>query len=186
MREESVDLASERVGHLLRQAMIFLDLDRQAARQCLQDASALLDWDAGAGALPANDSAGGLARWQGKRALAYIEANLGAKVDVCALANAVSLSKSHFARAFRRSFGLSPMAYVVSRRVEQAKVMMTSTTKQLAEIALACGFVDQSHLNRAFRRLFGVSPGRWRRTNTEIVKSGTHHEPTPRVKETYI
>jgi transcriptional regulator GlxA family with amidase domain len=61
------------------------------------------------------------------------------------------------------------MTYVAGRRVERAKVMMTSTGDRLAAIATACGFVDQSHLNRSFRRRIGVSPGMWRRANVDPV-----------------
>jgi transcriptional regulator GlxA family with amidase domain len=75
----------------------------------------------------------------------------------------VALSKSHFSRAFQQSLGTPPMAYVAKRRVERAKLMMTSTRDRLTDIALACGFADQSHLNRSFRRIVGMSPGIWRR-----------------------
>jgi transcriptional regulator GlxA family with amidase domain len=68
-------------------------------------------------------------------------------------------------RAFKHSVGLSPMEYVVARRVERAKAMISGTRVPLAEVALACGFADQAHLNRRFRDAVGISPGRWRRSN---------------------
>ncbi len=168
--------AAERIGHLLRRAMLCLESDRRVAWRCLSDASALL----GPTAEDPSESdpiassslrSGGLARWQAKRAVAYIEANLESKLEVHGLAKLVSFSKSHFSRAFKRSLGLPPMAYVMLRRIERAKVLMTSTSQQLTEIALICGFADQSHLNRSFRRFIGVSPGRWRRTNAEAIGS---------------
>jgi AraC family transcriptional regulator len=106
---------------------------------------------------------GGLAAWQAKLALEYIENNLGSKVTVGDLADWVSLSKSHFSRAFKQTLGASPMSYVAARRLQRAALMMTSTREGLGSIALACGFADQSHLNRYFRRVVGTSPGRWRR-----------------------
>lgn len=166
--------AAERIGRLVRRAMLFLESDRQVAWRCLSDASALLGPPAG----EAGESdpiagspfrPGGLARWQAKRAVAYIEANLESKLEVHGLAELVSFSKSHFSRAFKRSLGLPPMAYVRLRRIERAKVLMSSTSQQLTEIALICGFADQSHLNRSFRRAIGTSPGRWRRTNEEAI-----------------
>ena len=168
--------AAERIGRLLRRAMLFLESDRRVAWRCLSDASALLGPPAEepSESDPIAGSAlrsGGLARWQAKRAVAYIEANLESKLEVHGLAKLVSFSKSHFSRAFKRSLGLPPMAYVMVRRIERAKVLMSSTSQQLTEIALICGFADQSHLNRSFRRLIGVSPGRWRRTNVEAIGS---------------
>lgn len=169
----SVALAADKAALLVRRAMKCLESDRQAALRCLNDVSVLLGadgHDSGSSAfdVPSDFQPGGLARWQARRALAHIEENLGSKIVICELAALVSFSKSHFSRAFKRSLGLSPMAYVARRRVERAKVMMISTDEQLTEIALACGFADQPHLNRSFRRAVGTSPGLWRRTNTDF------------------
>jgi AraC family transcriptional regulator len=170
--------ASTRVGHLVKQAMAYLETDRKAAWRCLSDASMLLgavvaDSTVGASSLE-NLQPGGLAKWQARRTVAYIEANLASKMEAGDLANVVALSRSHFSRAFKQSFGLSPMEYVGVRRVEQAKAMISSTRERLAEVALACGFADQAHLNRRFRDLIGMSPGRWRRSNLAAPKSTPH------------
>lgn len=162
--------ATETIAVLVRRAVTYLAVDRQAALRCLNDATALLGSDAhstmaGAPELPTAYKSGGLARWQTRRTLAYIEDNLGSKLGVGDLSGLVSLSKSHFSRAFRQSLARPPMSYVSLRRVERAKVLMATTNEQLTAIALACGFGDQSHMNRAFRRIVGVSPGVWRRTN---------------------
>jgi AraC family transcriptional regulator len=170
--------ASTRVGHLVKQAMTFFETDRKAAWRCLSDASTLLGTDAEDSGVSApslqNVQPGGLANWQARRTLAYIEANLASKMGTGDLANVVALSRSHFSRAFKLSLGLSPMEYVVVRRVERAKAMISSTRERLAEVALACGFADQAHLNRRFRDLIGMSPGRWRRSNVAVPKSAAH------------
>jgi AraC family transcriptional regulator len=174
----SVASASMRVGHLVRQAMSFFETDRKAAWRCLNDASTLL----GADVQDLGDNApsvdklqpGGLATWQARRTLAYVEANLASKMDIDGLANVVALSRSHFSRAFKRSLGFSPMEYVVVRRVERAKALISGTREPLAEVALACGFADQAHLNRRFRDIVGVSPGRWRRSNAPVAKLSPH------------
>ena len=121
----------------------------------------------GLGTIPTKS---GLAHWQLRRALAYIEENLASKVKIDDLATLVALSKSHFSRSFRHSLGLSPIAYVLARRVERAKVMMKSSEERLLEIALACGFADQSHFSRCFHNMVGASPGHWRRINVAPPK----------------
>jgi AraC family transcriptional regulator len=168
--------ASTRVGHLVKQAMTYFESDRKAAWRCLSDASTLLGADVADVADPgvsapslANVQPGGLANWQARRTIAYIEANLASKMGTGDLANVVALSRSHFSRAFKLSLGVSPMEYVAVRRVERAKEMISSTRERLAEVALACGFADQAHLNRRFRDLMGVSPGRWRRSNVVVT-----------------
>jgi AraC family transcriptional regulator len=168
----SVVSASTRVGHLVKQAMAYLETDRKAAWRCLNDASTLLGAVAEDSAVTApslvNLQPGGLANWQTRRTLAYIEANLASKLETGDLANVVGLSRSHFSRAFKQSLGLPPMEYVSVRRVERAKTMISSTKERLAEVALACGFADQAHLNRRFRDVIGMSPGRWRRSNVGV------------------
>jgi AraC family transcriptional regulator len=159
---------SERLGSLLSRAIELLETDRQEARRCLSDVSVLLRLRDG-GAIP-NESAaiytclqGGLLRWQAKRILTYIETGIGSKLTVAELAGRLTLSPNYFARAFKRSFGLSPMNYVILRRIERAKVLMVTSKDQLSPIARTCGFADQAHLSRSFRRVVGVSPALWRR-----------------------
>jgi AraC family transcriptional regulator len=166
---------AERIGYLAECAMKIMESNIHAAQRCLHGAVALL---ALSGPETSRDVAtprsvfesGGLASWQLKRALAYIEAHLESRIGTGELADLLSYSKSHFSRAFKRSLCMSPMTYVITRRVERAKGMMTTTRRQLTDIALECGFADHSHLNRCFRRMVGMSPGRWRRT----VAHGLH------------
>jgi AraC family transcriptional regulator len=164
---------SIRVGHLVKQAMTYFESDRESAWRCLSDASTLLGADDSGPGSPGsrNIQPGGLASWQARRTLAYIEANLGSKLETGDLANVVALSRSHFSRVFKHSLGLSPMEYVTVRRVERAKALIGSTREPLAEVAVACGFADQAHLSRRFRDLMGVSPGRWRRSNRAVLSS---------------
>ena len=185
-RDRLVDTRSKftethREQELVRQAMASLENDDEAAWRCQKDASALLTSESQdlRPSTPLTRQAclpPGLARWQVKRALAFIEANLGAKINRRKLADQVALSESHFSRAFKQSLGLPPLAYVMSRRVERAKVMMRSTREPLSEIALACGFADHSHLTRSFHRRLGMSPGSWRRVAAEVGNS----KPRPR------
>jgi AraC family transcriptional regulator len=162
---------SVRVGHLVMRAMAFFESNREVAWRCPRDASTLLGGESEAIGIDAPPShsilrSGGLAAWQARRAVEYIEDHLGLKMEVRDMADFVALSPSHFSRAFKQSLGSSPMAYVAARRVERAKLMMTSTRERLTHIALACGFADQSHFTRSFHRIVGMSPALWRRAST--------------------
>lgn len=106
---------------------------------------------------------GGLAAWQESRVAEHIVANAAGPLRVAELARLAGLSPSHFSRAFRASFGLSPYQMVSHHRVAEAMRLMLGTEWPLVEIANACGFVDQSHFSRRFRRQVSLSPGRWRR-----------------------
>jgi AraC family transcriptional regulator len=106
---------------------------------------------------------GGLAPWQAKRLAAYIESNISRNLRVADLAGIVQLSISHFSRAFRKSFGRPPLAYVKVRRVRHAQTILLNTREPIAQVALDCGMCDQAHFTRVFRRVVGISPSLWRR-----------------------
>ena len=105
----------------------------------------------------------GLAPWQLKRACDVIEARLADDPSISDLASECKVSASHFARAFRQASGMPPHRWLMKRRVERAKRLLLEGEQELAQIALACGFVDQSHLTRVFAQFEGQSPGKWRR-----------------------
>jgi AraC family transcriptional regulator len=106
---------------------------------------------------------GGLARWQAKLITSYIEDKLDSSIRVTALAGVVQLSTSHFFRAFRKTFGETPVAYIRQRRVRRAQELMLTSRLSLSQVALECGMCDQPHLCRVFRRIVGVNPNAWRR-----------------------
>jgi AraC family transcriptional regulator len=106
---------------------------------------------------------GGLAPWQLRRAHEFISANLGGDTSIEQLANESGVSASHFARAFKQTMGMAPHQWLTKKRIERAKSLLRRNDLELADIALACGFVDQSHFTRVFSRSEGSSPGKWRR-----------------------
>ncbi len=107
---------------------------------------------------------GGLAPWQLRRAQDMLMANLDGEIGLAELASQCRLSRSHFARAFKKTTGKAPHRWLVEQRVERAKEMLLSFDSSLAEIADVCGFADQSHFTRVFASMLGVSPGEWRRS----------------------
>lgn len=106
---------------------------------------------------------GGLAPWQVLRVKTHVEAHLDSTLRARDLAAMVRLSAGHFCRAFKRSLGVAPIAYIAGRRVASAQQRMLATDEPLSQIALACGFYDQAHLTRLFRRHAGTTPHAWRR-----------------------
>ncbi|HEX3364168.1 helix-turn-helix transcriptional regulator [Phenylobacterium sp.] len=106
---------------------------------------------------------GGLAPWQEKRSKDMLAGDLTGATPLSEIAWACGLSVSHFSRAFRRSTGLAPHAWLLHTRIEAAKAMLRGREPSLSMVALACGFADQSHFTRVFTRRVGLSPGAWRK-----------------------
>jgi AraC family transcriptional regulator len=95
----------------------------------------------------------------------YIDLNLEKDLSVEELASHVRMSTSHFTRAFRRSVGFTPHAYVMRRRLLRAQELIASTELPLIDIAIATGLADQSHFSRRFHQMTGIPPRTFRLQN---------------------
>jgi AraC family transcriptional regulator len=112
---------------------------------------------------------GGLAPWQARRATEMIRESLDGKIHLSDMARECGLSVSHFTRAFRKSFGMSPYRWLLERRIDRAKALLVTSDLPIADVAIQSGFSDQSAFTRAFARIVGDSPARWRRAVTSRV-----------------
>jgi AraC family transcriptional regulator len=107
---------------------------------------------------------GGLSAEQRQIALRELGAESGAKRSVAEVAGLCGLSRGHFIRAFRVSFGETPYRWSRALRIEAAQAALLTSDASIADIAMACGFADQSHLTRVFSAEVGVSPAALRKT----------------------
>jgi AraC family transcriptional regulator len=158
--------SNDALASLLASATVALDTDRRAAKSCIQRAAALLGIDlssGGDGTAGHSCLRGGLAPWQAKHIRSFIEDKLDSSIRATDLAGVVRLSTSHFFRAFRQTFGESPLAYIMQRRIRRAQELMLTSRLPLSQVALECGMCDQAHLCRVFRRIVGINPNTWRR-----------------------
>ena len=89
----------------------------------------------------------------------FIEAHIDQSLSLADLAATVGLSVSHLKPLFRATFGMPVHHYVLTRRIERARLLILSTDLPLAEIALATGFAHQSHMTHWMRRILGLTPG---------------------------
>ena len=92
----------------------------------------------------------------------FIEANLGSDLTLDALANIAGLPVSSFVRWFRRSTRMSPHKYLMHRRIDRSRQLLSLSNLSIAEIAYQLGFSSQSHFSTVFRACVGESPARFR------------------------
>jgi len=113
---------------------------------------------------PPDRHVSGLAPWQLKRVLQYLDAHLSQRVELATLAALVGLSQSHFSHAFRVSTGVAPYRWQLDARIRRAqRLLLLEGRWPLERVAEATGFADAVHFGRTFRRLTGTSPAAWRR-----------------------
>jgi AraC-like DNA-binding protein len=153
---------------LLRDADAALERSPKEAKACIARASAMLQFEQDRARLGSDRAwpapvRGGLAPWQTLRVKSHIDANLGTRIRMNHLAEIARLSPSYFSRAFKVTFGISPHAYIASRRIERAQGMMLKSDEPLCQIAVACGLCDQAHFSKLFRQVVGTTPNLWRR-----------------------
>ena len=74
------------------------------------------------------------------------------------MAGAAGLSRAHFSREFRRAFGESPHAYLLTRRLERAAALLRGTDQSVAEICFSVGLRSVGSFTTSFTRTYGVSP----------------------------
>jgi AraC-like DNA-binding protein len=96
------------------------------------------------------------------RAKDLADARYSERLDVDDLAAAAGLSRAHFSREFRREFGESPHAYLLTRRLERAASLLRNTDRSVADICLSVGLQSVGSFTTSFTRTFGVSPTAYR------------------------
>jgi transcriptional regulator GlxA family with amidase domain len=78
------------------------------------------------------------------------------------LARAAGLSRAHFSREFRRAFGESPHAYLLTRRLERAAALLRNTDRSVADICFSVGLASVGSFTSSFTRTYGVPPRNYR------------------------
>jgi AraC family transcriptional regulator len=107
-----------------------------------------------------------LPSWKRARAAELLRNNLDGALRLADIARECDLSVSHFARAFKATFGVSPHRWLIEHRVELAKELLRLSDTSLAEIANQVGFADQAAFAKTFRGVVGMTPSQWRREQT--------------------
>lgn len=114
--------------------------------------------------LPNIIARGGLAPWQSRRCIEYLNDHVHENIGIETLAGLVGLSPYHFARAFKRSNGMPPHRYQTNLRIEKAKALLIHSRQTITQIAFEVGYESSQALARVFRQQVGVPPTEYRRS----------------------
>jgi AraC-like DNA-binding protein len=96
------------------------------------------------------------------RAKDLADARYADALDVDEMAAAAGLSRAHFSREFRRAFGETPHAYLLTRRLERAAALLRTTDRSIADICFSVGLSSVGSFTTSFTRMFEKSPAAYR------------------------
>ncbi len=97
----------------------------------------------------------------------YIINNFNNDISLSDIAGYVYLSTSHFARAFKKQYKISPIQFLLGVRIEKAKTLLEETNLKVGDIASSVGFSAQQRFNDIFKKHLGVSPSEYRQKYKE-------------------
>ena len=95
----------------------------------------------------------------------YIDQHYRESITLDLLAEKVSINKFYMAHAFKREYGVSPINYLIARRIREGKRLLSETDLSLSQIAAVLGFSSSSYFSQSFRNAEGISPTEYRRAN---------------------
>ena len=98
-----------------------------------------------------------------RRARDHADRSYAEPVTLEELASIASLSKYHFLRLFKATYGTTPMEYVSRRRIERAQDLLRATNLTVTEVCFAVGFSSLGSFSSRFRSVVGETPSDFQR-----------------------
>jgi AraC family transcriptional regulator len=98
------------------------------------------------------------------RCIHYIHNNIRKDITLEELAKKANVSKYHFCRLFKKQIGISPMKFIMSRKITRAKELLRREDMNISMIAVELGFNDISSFSEKFKQLSGITPTQFRKS----------------------
>lgn len=93
----------------------------------------------------------------------YLDANYSEDITLDTLAALTHMNKYYLAHTFTKYMGLSPINYLLQKRIQEGKSLLESTSYSIAQISDLLGFSSQSYFSQAFRKATGMTPMQYRK-----------------------
>jgi AraC-like DNA-binding protein len=95
--------------------------------------------------------------------VAYINANFASITGISQIAEQFYISKFHLCRVFREAMKVTVVEYLNRVRIQNACRYLRSSEKDVAEVAMLCGFHDAAYFSNVFKRVMGITPSAYRK-----------------------
>ena len=106
----------------------------------------------------------------------YIKGHLSEMISVKTLADRSGYAEYYFSHKFKKEMGVSVKEYILQEKIEQAKVMLTSTNESIQKISDSLAFGNRSYFYTCFQKQEGMSPSEYRNTKGKKQKGEENHE----------
>ena len=93
----------------------------------------------------------------------YLDANYSEDITLDTLSALTHMNKYYLAHTFTKYMGLSPINYLLQKRIQEGKSLLESTSYSIAQISDLLGFSSQSYFSQAFRKATGMTPMQYRK-----------------------
>lgn len=101
-------------------------------------------------------------------AISYIQLHIQESLSVKQLAERANLNEDYFSRLFKQSTSLSPIKYILEKRIERAQYLIATSDASYKEIAHQTGFENQPYFSKVFKALTGMTPKQYRIQNRTL------------------
>ena len=92
----------------------------------------------------------------------YLNEHFAEPLTLRKISEAVFVSEAHLSHAFKKEVGLSPMQYVMQRRIGEAQSLLMETSQPIQDIGEELGFVSSAHFSKMFKKYVGITPKEYR------------------------
>ena len=96
----------------------------------------------------------------------YIDNHYKEQLTLDLLATEAKVNKYYLVHAYKQAYGISPINYMISRRIQAGKRLLVETDLSLSQISGILGFSSASYFSQSFRKAEGISPAEYRKANT--------------------
>ncbi|MEQ0487630.1 AraC family transcriptional regulator [Anaerococcus murdochii] len=93
----------------------------------------------------------------------YIDTNYNEDIKLEDLSSMAYMNKFHLISEFKQSYRITPIEYLILKRIEISKNLLISTNHTMEEISALVGFNSQSYFNQVFKKKVGQTPSQFRR-----------------------
>lgn len=93
----------------------------------------------------------------------FLDDHIGENITLEMMAEVCHLNPSYFCRRFKKEMNMTPMQYLLEKRIETAKFFLIYTNDKIATISKNLGFYDQNHFSFSFKKATGMSPTTYRK-----------------------